>query len=52
MTPPRRPLLARLLYPSMPLRLAYYLVAWVAIIVILGLGLSDPGCTGEGMRLQ
>ena len=49
---PRRPLLARLLAPSMPLRMAMYLVAWVGLLVVLGLLMSDPGCTGEGVPLR
>lgn len=48
----RRPLWDRLLHPSMPLRLAYYLVAWVSILVVVALLMSDPGCTGEGMVLR
>ncbi len=48
----RRTILARLLAPSMPLRLAYYAVAWIALLVIVGLLMSDPGCTGEGVPLR
>ena len=48
----KRTLLARLLAPSIPLRMAYYFVAWVALLVVVGLLMSDPGCTGEGAMLR
>lgn len=49
MIEPPRTILSRLLAPSMPLRMAYYFVLWVGCLVVLGLLLGDPGCTGEGV---
>lgn len=49
---PRRSLLDRLLRPSMPLRMAIYFVAWLALLVVVALLWGDPGCSGEGMVLR
>jgi hypothetical protein len=48
----RRTLWARILAPSMPLRMAMYFVLWVALLVVLGLLWDGHGCTGEGVVLR
>lgn len=46
---PHRSLWDRLTRPSMPLRCAYYFVAWLAVLVVVALLMADPGCPGEGV---
>ncbi len=49
---PERSRFEKVTQPSLSIRLAVAIVLLVALLILLGLLYSDPGCTGEGVPLR